>query len=460
MDTQTPVPLQPLLLDVHPSFGARLMRLVVRMIVLLAMLGAIITPIAFAAMQMPVQVIELPQEEEVMSKEVQVLIPIIQRIEPTEEALSIEYGAAEGPVVTISPEEIAAQEEAARLAAEAAQKAAEESAHTLQSRNVMGVYLTPSSVGRDEFFNRTIKDGTAAGMSALVFDVKGSAVFFDADAPMAKELGLIHKQYDLPEILRIAKKHGIYTIGRFIAVKDAGFTKARPDTMIANPKTGQRIGYEFIDPTNADALEYNRQVLCALAQTGIDEVNLDYIRFSTEQFGALGAYSMEEKSDKITTFVKMARAAIDECGPRTKLGVSTYAILGWNYEKNLANLGQDVQNWGELVDIVSPMAYPATFTTPSYYNPGVNPGTRMYYLVWRTLEGYKELLGENAWKIRPWIQGYGVTSKNMTDQMKAVTDAGLCGFTVWNADNAYGVTYKNLPAFKRGEECGVPAAAL
>jgi len=440
MDTQTPaLP--------AASISGFIMRWILRLVVLLAMLGAIITPIAFAQMQMLSQ----PVVEEVrMSKEIKKLTPII-RIEHQPVVTSIVYGPAmeEVPVqepVVISLEEIAAEKAAVEAKLE-------EDVHTLRMRNAVGVYLTPSSVGRDDFLERTVKDMTAAGGNTLVFDVKGSAVFFDTDAPMAKELGLVKKAYDFPEILAMAKERGIYTIGRFIAVKDAGFTKARPDTMIANPKTGAKIGYEFIDPQNADALEYNRQVLCALAQSGIDEVNLDYIRFSTEQFGALGTYSMDEKSAKITTFVTMARAAIDECGPRTKLGVSTYAILGWDYEKNLATLGQDVANWGDLVDVVSPMAYPATFTTLSYYNPEIHPGSRMYYLVWRTLEGYKELLGSNAWKLRPWIQGYGVTSKNMTDQMKAVTDAGLCGFTVWNADNAYGVTYKNIPAFEKAEGC-------
>lgn len=323
------------------------------------------------------------------------------------------------------------------------------------SLGAVGVFLTPLSVSRDDFLTKTLDGIEEAGANALVFDVKGSAVYFDGDLPMAKELGLHQPTYDLAEVLRMAKERGIHTIGRFIAVKDAGFTRARPDTMIRHPKSGAVIGYEFIDPENEDALEYNRQAVCALAKSGIDEINLDYIRFSTEQVGALGAYSMEEKSRKVTAFVKMARKAIDDCGPHTKLGVSTYAILGWNYEKNLATLGQDVANWGEFVDIISPMAYPATFAANAYYNPGVDPGSRMYYLVWRTLEGYKELLGDNAYKLRPWIQGYGVTTKNMQDEMKAVTDAGLCGFTVWNADNAYGVTYKAIPSFQRGEGCGV-----
>jgi hypothetical protein len=66
----------------------------------------------------------------------------------------------------------------------------------------------------------------------------------------------------------------------------------------------------------------------------------------------------------------------------------------------------------------------------------------MYFLVYRTLTGYADFLGpEQSPKIRPWIQGYGVKSKDVIDEIKAVYDAGYCGFTVWNANNAYAPTF-------------------
>lgn len=325
---------------------------------------------------------------------------------------------------------------------------------SLEHLNHVGMYLTPSSVSREKFLTDTMEETGSSGGDAIIFDVKGSVVYFDADTPFAKELGLVKPTYDLEEVVRKAHERGIYVIGRFIAVKDAGITRVRKDTLIRHPKTGNPVGYEFIDPENETALRYNREIICALAKSGIDEVNLDYIRFSTDQFGTLLAYSTEEKSRKVGVFVQMAREAIDECGPATKLGISTYAILGWDYDKNVRTLGQDVKAFAPYVDVISPMAYPATFTTAAYYTPGKDPGSRMYYLVLRTLTGYQNFLGpEHAFKLRPWIQGYGTTTKNMVDQMKAVSDAGLCGFTVWNADNYYNPTYKALPTFDRPEGC-------
>jgi hypothetical protein len=197
------------------------------------------------------------------------------------------------------------------------------------------------------------------------------------------------------------------------------------------------------------------EVLCDLAKSGIDEVNFDYIRFSTENFVALGVFSAQQKADKVYSFVAKARETIDRCGASTKLGLSTYAILGWNYPVNLETLGQDFVRFAPLVDVISPMAYPATFSeNGGYWNPAKHGSSRMYWLVKRTITGYQELLGdEQKGKIRPWIQGYGVTAQNVQDQIKAVYDTGNCGFQFWNAGNNYDVVYKGMAAMTPPEHC-------
>ena len=150
----------------------------------------------------------------------------------------------------------------------------------------------------------------------------------------------------------------------------------------------------------------------------------------------------------------MARETIDEYHPSTKLGISTFAILGWNYPVNLEPLGQDFVRFAPMLDIISPMAYPQTFSVGAYYSPGVNPGSRDYYLVYRTLVGYQKLLGpEHAKKIRPWIQGYYATAQRTKDQIQAVYDAGHCGFTFWNANNNYGPVYAGFDLNEVPERC-------
>ncbi len=320
--------------------------------------------------------------------------------------------------------------------------------------NKRGVYLTAGSVKRTGFFQDTQDSLKAHAGNAIIFDVKGTSVFFETSSPLAKQFGLVRPLYDLPAIVRSLHENGIYTIGRFIAVSDSGLTQAAPQTRLKNPVTGRVISEYWIDPADPTAIEYNMQVLCDIAAAGIDEVNLDCIRFSTESPETLSVYSGKEKADRVEVFVKSARETIDRCHPTTKLGISTYAILGWNFPVNLETLGQDVVRFAPYVDVISPMAYPATFAEGHYYIPGKNSGSRMYYLVYHTLTGYRDLLPEaDRHKLRPWIQGYGVTVQNIKDQMQAVYDSGSCGFTVWNANNNYGPVYTAMQSISEPDIC-------
>ncbi len=319
----------------------------------------------------------------------------------------------------------------------------------------IGVYFTEGSVRRRDFLVSTLDRLSTVTGAALIFNVKGSAVFFDSPAPLAQEFGLVTKDYDLPEVLRLAKERGIYTIGRFIAVKDYPLAQRVPEAQIRHPKTGRSVGGVWVDAAHPTVLTYNQQVLETLVTSGIDEVNLDYIRYPTEYAQSGIGLSGAEKADHLEQFIRMARETIDRAGSKTKLGISTYAILGWDFPTNLEPTGQDIVRFAPYVDVISPMAYPATFAEGAYYNPAKHPRSRMYYLVYRTLTGYRDLLGADAWKLRPWIQGYGITAKNIRDEIDAVFDAGACGFTVWNASNEYGLVYAALPTVQRPAHCGL-----
>jgi hypothetical protein len=320
--------------------------------------------------------------------------------------------------------------------------------------NQVGVYLTAGSAQNLERVAGVLERLQKEGGNALIVDVKGSRVYVQTDEPTPNELGLVLPIVDLPKILAMARGRGMYTMGRFIAVKDDGLSGIRPDVMVKNPNTGSPLSPGWVDPQNPLVLDYNGQVACTLAAMGIDEINLDYIRFSTAFVGDLRVFSGQQKADRVEKLVKEIRRQIDACGPRTRLGLSTYAILGWNYEINMETLGQDVKRFAPYVDVISPMAYPATFTSPEYYIAGKHPRSRMYWLVYRTLTGYRDLLGpEHAWKIRPWIQGYSASAGDIREQIDAVYDSGACGFTVWNAGNNYEPTYGALGPWEMPEGC-------
>jgi hypothetical protein len=301
----------------------------------------------------------------------------------------------------------------------------------------IGVYLTGNSIARgDKFFLETLNNIASFPSPTLVIDVKESEVFYNSSSQRAEEIGSINARYNLPEVVAQAKERGIYTIARFVAAKDRALASKRSDTHIRHPQTGNSVGSVWVDPSHPFVLEYNRELLEEVIAAGVNEVNIDYIRYPTEYpLNAVGL-TTEEKADRVEKFLLMARNTIDTINPNVKLGISTYAILGWEYPINLERLGQDVVRFAPLVDIISPMAYPASFAQ-GYYYTGETKRSRMYELVYKTLKGYQELLKDDAWKLRPWVQGYRVTSKEMHDEIDAVYDAGLCGFMVWSPSNQY-----------------------
>ncbi len=319
--------------------------------------------------------------------------------------------------------------------------------------NHTGVYLTISSAQNEQKLRDTIKALKERGETSIVVDAKGGRVHYASNAPYANELGLVNPYLDIDKVIRIAHEEGMYLIARTVTLKDDGLYDKVPAARVKNPKTGATLAPGWTDPASPETQRYNYEVFCELAQKGFDEINMDYIRFSTADFGNLRAYTGQEKADRLVAFIKGAREKIAECNPATKLGVSTFAIIGWNYDVNVETLGQDIKRIAPYVDIISPMAYPATFTSEGYYVPGKHPRSRMYWLVYRTIKGYADFLGADAVKLRPWIQGYYVDAKDMREQMDALTDAGACGFQVWNANNNYGPVYQAMGNWELPENC-------
>lgn len=317
-----------------------------------------------------------------------------------------------------------------------------------------GVFLTTSSAADDAFMEDTMRRIADIAHPALVIDIKGSNVYIPSGAPMATEMGLVRPIVKLPVIVEEAHRKGIAVIGRYIALKDPSLASRKPETQIRHPLRSRSVGNLWVDGENATTLQYNREILEELVTSGIDEINFDYIRYPTEYAQTDIRLSGKEKAEHIGAFLRMARDVIDVSGRDVKLGISTYAILGWNFPVNFEAVGQDIPEFAKIVDVISPMAYPSTFAMNAYYDPARDNGSRMYHLVWKTIMGYRELVGpENVHKIRPWIQGYGVTEKNMHDQIQAAFDAGACGFTVWNASNAYGPAYKAMGSMQMPEHC-------
>lgn len=320
----------------------------------------------------------------------------------------------------------------------------------------IGVYVHMNNLVFDGFLDTTVERLKNVSGTAIVFDVKGSYVYFPTQSTVAQESEIVKPLYELPEIVTGLKNEGIYTIARVIALKDPRFAFRNPEVRLSRSESSLSAGDFWVKPEHELTLIYNQQILAEIVAAGVDEINLDFIRYPGGLTNDFLHMSGEEKIANLEKFIRMARNTIDSLNPKVKLSIDTFAILAWDYEINRDQLGQDVVRFAPYVDIIAPMLYPATFGVGSYYNPRVDQGGRNYNLIKKSLEGYQRLLGEeHAHKLRPWIQGYEMKASDIADQIQGVFDAGVCGFTVWEGKNYYAETYAALKEIGIPEECKI-----
>ncbi|MFA5352359.1 MAG: putative glycoside hydrolase [Candidatus Gracilibacteria bacterium] len=318
-----------------------------------------------------------------------------------------------------------------------------EIAHALRGEKKAGVYIHMNNIANQKFLKPEIEELKQFKNASVIFDVKGSFVYFATDSAIAKKYGLVKPLYDLPAIIQQFKAAGIYTVARVIAVKDSEFYwKNNATVALKSPYTGNVVA-EWVDPANSEVLDYNREVISEILDAGIDEINLDFIRYPDKVTNNFLGITSAEKMANIENFVKRVREVIDSKPNKAIFSIDTFAIVGLDFDANAGPLGQNVKALAPYVDIIAPMLYPSTFGEETvYYDPKVDKGGRSYSLVKKTLLAYQQLLGEEeAHKLRPWIQGYYMEKSDLIQQIKGVYDAGYCGFLVWNIFNDYTLTY-------------------
>jgi len=314
-----------------------------------------------------------------------------------------------------------------------------------------GVYIHMNNVANKNFLAHEIEKLKKLDNPAIVFDVKGSLVYFNSNSEIAKKNNLVSPIYDLSAVVEQLKSAGVYSIARVITLKDPKLAMRNKNTWLTNPRNGKPVP-EWVDPTNTKVLEYNRQIISEIIVAGVDEINLDFIRYPEKFTSAWLEISGQEKIENILNFVKMVRSEIKSRNPNAILSIDTFAILAWDLGKSEAALGQDILELSKLADIIAPMLYPATFShdNPNYF---LKNKSFEYSTVFLTLEKYKNILSKSSKKIRPWIQGYYNSEKEIREQIEAVFDAKICGFTVWDIQNDYSETYKILDQIELPIEC-------
>ena len=126
------------------------------------------------------------------------------------------------------------------------------------------------------------------GLNTVQLDVKdenGDVGFVPSAVPFARAIGAAKPYYKPRQAALLARKRGVYLIGRIVCFEDPVLSAARP-AMAVQRTDGSRwvnhAGLGWADPYNRDVWRYIGDLAVATARLGFDEIQLDYVRFPTD----------------------------------------------------------------------------------------------------------------------------------------------------------------------------------
>lgn len=341
---------------------------------------------------------------------------------------------------------------------------------------VKGIFVTGPMAGTSNMEN-LIELVEETELNAMVIDIKNDEgrVTYDMQEPMVEELGSgIRYIQDIEALVTKCKEKDIYLIARIVAFKDPFLADTKPEWCIHNADGSlfkDKGGLAWLNPYNKEVWDYLLAIAEEALHIGFDEVQFDYIRFSTDSgmegadFGQAG--EEKDRQEIITDFAAYASKKIHEAG-----GIVSADVYGMVIDSEVDQriVGQNYVELSKYLDYISPMVYPSHYG-PYNYNIPV-PDAEPYKLVLTALQSSKKVLSgipagtvsgnmEEYTKeemaallpmegvcaqVRPWLQDFTATwvkghipyeAEEIRAQIQAVYDAGYEEWILWNASNRY-----------------------
>jgi hypothetical protein len=261
-----------------------------------------------------------------------------------------------------------------------------------------GIYLTSESGKNTEKLKVFIEKARAAHINTFVIDIQDSR----------NKACIIP-----PENVQLCLKNGIHPVARLVVFAD-GLKKF---------------------PQSAEDLEKKFKLAESACQAGFREVQFDYIRFN--DYGILRHLTYQQKYDFIEGFLSQARERLKKYNARTQADIFGRIPLNTKDE-----IGQRMEGLDKVVDVICPMAY------PSHYTWSKKLMADPYHTVYITSSKARERV--KSAQIISYIQAFkmkvGATNlsyhKYIEVQIKAVHDAGIRGFYLWNARQDYEIPFE------------------
>lgn len=336
---------------------------------------------------------------------------------------------------------------------------------------VRAIYLTGSTAGSAKGI-QLVRRWHEAGGNAVVFDVKDSdgTINIPFEHPLARKI----KNYpisNLPKFVRFLHSMDMHVIARQALFRDDNIAKNHGALAVQSRslhlpwrENGKLV---WADASNKEVQDYNLALAKYTAESGVDEVQFDYVRFPAEgnQTDAQFAFQKDpnvQRADVIANFLERAYNELHPAG--VLLSLDVFGVMAWQRQVDLRHTGQDIVKMAKYCDVLSPMIYPSHFFGMDDYKL---PGDAPEHFISISMDRYVKVTADSGVVLRPWLQAFRWRTKTYSPQyiltqVSASKQHGGNGFLFWNAANNYAKPFAAMPVMMGNPKVYLqtPAAAV
>ncbi len=384
--------------------------------------------------------------------------------------ISAETDASQDAIAEISAEADAAQKDRADISAEAEQSQQKNisdnalsgaEAEDTENDNgeqiprpepvkVKGIYVSGPVAGIDKM-DELIDLVDSTELNAMVIDVKndeGKVTYKMQSAPVQELEASIRYIPDIEALVERCKEKNIYLIARIVAFRDPYLAEKKPEWAL-HTKDGEifrdQNGMAWINPYEREVWDYLAEVASQAAADGFDEVQFDYIRFSTDVGEEEVDYGPEAaKTDRVEIITEFTEYLYEKLAPQ---GVYVAADVFGTVIDNKTDqkiVGQEYAVMAEHLDYICPMVYPSHYHNGAYGLdvPDADPYATVYAAAASSARELEAVPEEKRAHVRLWLQSFtagwirghiSYGPQQIREQIKAVYDAGYEEWILWNA---------------------------
>ncbi len=306
---------------------------------------------------------------------------------------------------------------------------------------IKGIYLNSYDfVNLDKMSSiKAIIDETV--VNTLVIDVKTDHghLMYDSNVQESYEINNERVKFNKTSLEELKTNHNLYLIGRVVAFQDPLFAKTYEDSSVFNSKTNSifsKNGQYFLDPSDQKSRNYVLNIAIEACNLGFDEIQFDYIRYPDAVNNHLvyeEESNFENRTRNINSFLYEATKILHGEGCLVSADIFGYVLQS----ESDNGIGQHLETIVKSVDFISPMVYPSHYSNGSfgYKYPNNHP----YEVVTAALNDglYR---GTKVEQLRPYLQGFWHTPKDVRLNIKAAEDIGL-DWIIWNNSSVYDTNY-------------------